>query len=438
MKKIVFTIIALVTINLGSSQVPKNYESGNKNSTVLTGGNQSIHMNPALKQMSSIQADSQIIILPASWSIFSTYIQPSQQGIADVVSPVLPNLLIVKNWDGQPYWPQYGVNLIGDIVPGQGYQVKMATADTLVIEGIIIGPDTLPIIIQVNWSIIGYLRTTPAPVEEMLSGIAGSVIIVKDGNGQSYWPQYGVNLIGYMQPGQGYQIKMTAEDTLTYPANDTTATSFTCGFPISDYDGNIYNTVLIDSMCWMQENLRTTHYADGTTLLDGTNAGDISGDYISKYYFDFNNDTANTTIYGKLYTWAAMMNGASGSSSVPSGIQGVCPNGWHVPSDDEWTDLTDYFGGLTIAGGKLKEAGTEHWSSPNTGASNESGFTALPGGYRYSVGSFGGLGHFAEFWTSTESINNTSWFRTLYFQSNSVIRGNDTKAFGFSVRCIKD
>ena len=204
---------------------------------------------------------SQTITLPENWSIFSTYILPLQPDIANILDPILPNIDIVKDWNGQSYWPQYGVNLIGDIVPGNGYQIKLSVADTLTIEGSIIQPDTCPILLPENWSILGYLRTIPAPIDQMLLPIVGKLAIAKNQDGQSYWPQYGVNLIGNMQPGQGYQIKLTLPDTLTFPPNlNNNDPAFYCGYQISDYDGNIYNTVLIGTQCWMVENIKTTHY----------------------------------------------------------------------------------------------------------------------------------------------------------------------------------
>ena len=181
---------------------------------------------------------------------------------------------------------------------------------------------------------------------------------------------------------------------------------------VTDFDGNIYQTVLIGNQVWMSENLKSIHYADGTPLVSGTGVGDISGDYTTKYYFWYNDDSATYfETYGALYTWAAVMNGAASSNNNPSGIQGVCPDGWHLPSDTVWKELEMYLGmsqlsadstGLrgTDEGGKLKEAGITHWNSPNTGATNSSGFTAVGAGKRSYNGGFSSLGEKNNFWTS--------------------------------------
>jgi len=117
--------------------------------------------------------------------------------------------------------------------------------------------------------------------------------------------------------------------------------------------------------------------------------------------------------------------------------RGVCPDGWHVPSDYEWTILTDYLGG--VAGGKMKETGLDHWNSPNTGATNESGFTGLPAGYRSnSSGYYGGMGGSGYFWSSSELSSDGAWYRRLSYGSSDVGRYGNYKHYGFSVRCLGD
>ena len=215
-------------------------------------------------------------------------------------------------------------------------------------------------------------------------------------------------------------------------------------------DGQIYNIVKIGNQWWMAENLNSTHYADGTPLVDGTGAGDITNDYTTKYYFYYNNDSATyADTYGALYTWAAVMNGATSSNNNPSGVQGVCPDGWHVPSDTAWKELEMYLGMSqtdadninwrgTDEGGKLKEAGTTHWDSPNTGATNSSDFTALPGGFRYDDGSYGYVGGNATFWSSTEYTSGSAWTRVLANSLSEISRTYGYKDFGYSVRCVRD
>ncbi|MCF8372510.1 MAG: PKD domain-containing protein [Bacteroidales bacterium] len=199
-------------------------------------------------------------------------------------------------------------------------------------------------------------------------------------------------------------------------------TPFNCGDSIADIDGNYYNTVLIGNQCWMEENLNTTH--------------DASGNSITRYCY--NNETDSCDIYGGLYTWYTMMNGQSSSSIVPSGVQGICPEGWHIPSDQEWTNLTDYLGGLSVAGGKLKEQGTNYWNSPNTGATNSSGFTGLPGGHKNSGGgTYVNMGGGANWWSTTQG-GLGAWYRAIQYNDSVVFRYSNSKTYGFSIRCIKD
>lgn len=210
------------------------------------------------------------------------------------------------------------------------------------------------------------------------------------------------------------------------------------GMPVAtDNDGNVYNTVLIGTQCWMAENLKylTSVVGPGT------------GSYTAPYYYVYGYNgtdvteakaTANYNTYGVLYNWPAAMAGSGSSSSNPSGVQGICPDGWHLPSDAEWTLLTDYLGGESVAGDKMREAGTSHWTSPNT-ATNASGFTALPGGSRSSYdNSFHGIGDDGLWWSATESSISSAFDRYLYYQDTDVYPSVIDKSNGVSVRCIRD
>ena len=199
---------------------------------------------------------------------------------------------------------------------------------------------------------------------------------------------------------------------------------FSCGTStVSDYDSNIYNTVQIGSQCWMKENLKTTHNS--------------AGNNITRYCYS--NSTSNCDTYGGLYEWNTIMDGASSSNNNPSGVQGICPTGWHLPSDAEWTELTDFLGGTSVAGGKLKEAGTAHWSSPNTGATNSSGFAALPGGSKSDNGSSTYyMGTYGYFWSSTQYSSSEGWYWYMSRLSASANKNHRSKTYGYSVRCIKD
>jgi len=189
-------------------------------------------------------------------------------------------------------------------------------------------------------------------------------------------------------------------------------------------DGKTYNTVLIGTQCWMAQNLNV-----GTKIAGSSNQ--TNNDIIEKYCD--NDDENNCNIYGGLYQWDEAM-----QYSTTEGVKGICPTGWHLPTDAEWTTLTTFLGGDGIAGGKMKEAGTTHWSAPNTGATNSSGFTALPGDYRSGGGNFYYLTYGAYFWSSSQYDAAHAWDRYLSYGDEDVYRSYYTKAGGWSARCVRN
>jgi len=194
-----------------------------------------------------------------------------------------------------------------------------------------------------------------------------------------------------------------------------------------DIDGNQYETIQIGEQLWMAENLKVTHYNNGDPITHITNNGDW-GSFDEGQYGIYNNEPTNADTYGNLYNWA-----------VVDDDRGVCPEGWHVPTDDEWTVLTDYLGGWQVAGGKMKEAGLEHWNSPNIGATNESGFNGLPSGFRgLNSGSYYPIGLFGYFWSSSEYGSGSAWGRWLHYTNTNVSRNLTDKRIGFSVRCVRN
>jgi uncharacterized protein (TIGR02145 family) len=204
-------------------------------------------------------------------------------------------------------------------------------------------------------------------------------------------------------------------------------------------DGVKYEWIRIGDQIWMAENLKSTIYADGTPLVDGTGAGNIYDEHSAKYYFWYDDDEKYAETYGALYTWSAAMNGAKADTSKSDSIQGVCPDGWHLPGESEWEQLKTYLGGYDQAGKKMKEAGTDHWEAPNTGATNESGFSALPAGSRNYEGRYNGLGTDAYFWSSTISEESTHAVMKMLDNQDGDL-GEDALiiTYGCSVRCIKD
>ena len=256
-----------------------------------------------------------------------------------------------------------------------------------------------------------------------------------------------LNLINYQDYSWFIQSK---DDWGNISISSDTITTFPCEI-VTDFDGNNYTTTKIGDQVWLAENLHSTHYANGTPMVDGTGAVDITGDYTTKYFFWYDDDSATySETYGALYTWAGVMNSETSSDNNPSGVQGVCPDNWHLPGDAEWKELEMYLGmsqaeaDITAAwrgtdeGGKLKETNTSHWNSPNTGATNSSSFTALPGGYRSYNGVIGQMGNYTHFWSSMEDNSSSAWKRALSYNSSEVGRDIGYKELGLSVRCIKD
>ena len=211
---------------------------------------------------------------------------------------------------------------------------------------------------------------------------------------------------------------------------------------ITDYDGNTYNVIIIGNQTWLSENLNTTHYPNGTPIPlveDGYEWGSLSNNDAAYCYYN-NNANGEKEVYGALYTWVAAMGGDT-VASYNTITQGVCPDGWHLPSYSEWEDLAEHLGGINIAGGKLKEEGTEHWYSPNVGATNESGFTALPGGRRfdtYDDGPFGWLHEITHFWTASSHGDYNSYLFTIYQNEERIHMPWGSRGYGQSVRCIQD
>jgi uncharacterized protein (TIGR02145 family) len=203
-----------------------------------------------------------------------------------------------------------------------------------------------------------------------------------------------------------------------------------------DGDNNYYPVVQINTQLWMAENLKTTSYNDGTAIPNVTDNTEWAA-LTTGAYCDYNNTPANSTTYGRLYNWYAVDNNAA-TKVASNGGKNVCPTSWHIPNDGEWTTLTSYLGGSSVAGGKLKETGTTHWTTPNIGATNETGFTALPGGFRYLDGTCFYIGYYGDWWSSTEISTTNAWDRAMGYNGTRVDGGTNYKRFGFSVRCVRD
>jgi len=196
---------------------------------------------------------------------------------------------------------------------------------------------------------------------------------------------------------------------------------------VMDIDGNIYHTVNIGEQVWMIENLKTTKFRDGTPIKYEPNF--ISWMNAGIAYCSYENNETNKNTYGALYNWSAVNSGK------------LCPEGWRVPNEEDWNILAEYLGGKDKAGGKLKESGTNHWSSPNTGATNKSRFTALPGGNRGDDGfdgNFTKISTHGYWWSSDEYTHEYAYFRSISYKSEYLSKGHTSKMVGLSVRCIKN
>lgn len=235
-----------------------------------------------------------------------------------------------------------------------------------------------------------------------------------------------ISNITRLTPNTTYYLRAYASNYKeTGYGNEVTFKTLESGIgTVTDIDGNIYNTVIVGTQVWMVENLQTTRYNDGTPISLDT----VWDNPKTEAYCWYDNDIANKSTYGALYNWFAV------------NTKKLCPQGWHVPSDEEWTTLTNFLGKENVAGGKLKEPGTTHWMSPNNGATSEVGFNAVPGGYRGSNGKFQFLFYRCNYWSTTKVLDSptTVWDRNLKYIETTVYAGSMPMNYGCSVRCIKD
>jgi uncharacterized protein (TIGR02145 family) len=230
-----------------------------------------------------------------------------------------------------------------------------------------------------------------------------------------------------LQPSTTYYVRAYATNSKGTSYGSTKSfTTLSSSGTVTDIDGNVYQTVTIGTQVWMAENLRTTKYRDGTLIPNVTDANQWVG-LTTGAYCDYNNVVSNSTKYGRLYNWYT----ASDTSNI-------APIGWHVPTDAEWTTLITFLGGYYVAGEKLKETGTAHWQGNDIGTTNESGFSALPGGNREDSGPFSEVGYMGAYWNSTQEDVAFGWRRDMGSNLGMVVRTVARKMIGSSIRCIKD
>jgi uncharacterized protein (TIGR02145 family) len=372
--------------------------------------------------------------LVTGYQFVSSRLITENPDMQNILYEVLDNLDFVRNSAGYmlrkigPMW----VNSIGDWVTTEGYLIKMNAPDSFEITGEK-NLEWTPINLSTGYQIISYLPSEPRNCEEVFTNILDNLDFVRNTDGfmfRKIGPVW-VNSIGDMQPGEGYLVKMNAEDVLSY------ILTINCGEPLIDpRDGQFYNTLQIGTQCWVAENLNIGEMINGNSVMSNNSV-------IEKYCYD--NDPANCETYGGLYQWNEMM-----EYSTTPGVQGICLSGWHLPTDDEWKILegtvdSQYpvgdpvWNNLGLRGYDvgLNLKSTTGWY----GGGNGSGlynYEALPGGYCNGSGGFGSLTSLATFWSSSEDNGSEVWHRDLHNSSDEVYRDHDGKYYGFSVRCVQD
>ena len=232
-----------------------------------------------------------------------------------------------------------------------------------------------------------------------------------------------------MQYTAGDLLKFTGRSGIhgtVYMDVPTSNKTITFNFiPCIDFDNNSYTIVQVNDQWWMAENLKATKYSNGDDIPEVSGQSNWMGLLTGAYCY-FGNDPDNAPVYGCLYNWYAAIDNRN-----------ACPSNWHVPSDAEWIVLTSFLGGEAVAGGKMKETDSVHWFSPNTGATNESGFNVIAGGNR-SYGNFDAMGYGGSFWTTTGIDPVFAWGRDIFYYNTVANRHGTDKKSGLSLRCVKD
>jgi len=238
------------------------------------------------------------------------------------------------------------------------------------------------------------------------------------------------SVLTQLLPNTIYYVRAYAVNSqgTAYGTEVTFMTQQVSSTSVTDIDGNEYPVVTIGTQTWMKENLKTTRYRNGEAIPTGLN-DNAWNNTITGAFVNYNNETANNAVYGRLYNWYTGID-----------TRNVAPAGWHVPTVSEWMTLINFLGGDNLAGAELKEDGLGHWITPNTGATNSSGFKAIPGGYRQNDGAFAALGNAGYWWTNTEASPGGADAEAvaLFYDRSESPQVTGNKKIGASIRCIKD
>ena len=320
----------------------------------------------------------------------------------------------------------------------------------------------MPVVVPINTGVLTLTTTLPSSIATTTASCGGTIItdggtiVTARGIVWSTMPNPTIalatkttngtgtgvftSLLSDLTPSTTYYVKAYATNSTgtTYGNELSFATLQNSSTTVTDVDGNTYPTVTICTQVWTTKNLDVTAYSDGTVIPQVTDPTAWANLTTGAWCY-YNNSSSNGATYGKLYNWYAVAGIYDASSlSNPTLRKKLAPMGWHVPTDTEWTILITCLGGEPVAGGKMKETGTAHWNSPNQDATNSSGFTGLPGGYRDSNGAFSNVGGNGGWWSSSENDTTGAWLRYLYYGGGNANRADYNKAYGFSVRCLRD
>jgi len=382
----------------------------------------------------------QTIELSQGWNIMSFYVTPDDMNMLSILDPLVTSSELTKviNEAGGfiQYIPGVGwMNTIGDMANTEGYYIKVTNSTSLDATGMAVdSPFTIPL--NSGWNMMSYPMEQPEDAIVILQPLIDAneltKVINEAGGFIQFIPGVGwMNTIGNLEGGEGYYIKVNANTSLTIGG---TSSTWQCGDPFEDTrDGQTYNTVQIGNQCWMAENLNIGTRIDGVS--EQTNNSTIE-----KYCYD--DDVANCDTYGGLYQWDEMM-----QYLTTEGVQGICPDGWHLPTDDEWKIMEMELGMTQVLADNLGWRGTDEGEKmkstsgwyDNGNGTNNSGFTALPGGYCwYSGGSFNYIENSGYWWSSSEYSGSYALYRQLKYDYNMVSRSAYHKTLGHSVRCLKN